>query len=298
MLSTNTKEGLTCFIVVPLENDISAVVSSMSRRGVKCRNFNWFDLGISPPLLRDALTNSDFVCVISPAPPPPNLWFELGVAVGLRKPIFMVAEEDFLNVSGFRFVTFVKGREWNPDVVEPHLDAFLQTLPPQHTARERGSRKRPDRLRRVFDAERRQLQALATRPDGRLVAVFVQSLFQKAQFNVTTAPLEDYGADMAVWSPEIRQKLGSPILVEIKASPLFHDHAWGIKRLSDLLVSGRGSVGVYVIGDAAVNRAALVESRAPVLVTTIAGLIDLLEGGQFIDAARDARNKVVHGRDF
>jgi len=228
--------------------------------------------------------------------PPANLWFEVGLAIGLEKPIFVVAQQDFLLHSTYLHASFVSATEWKADVVEPHLEAFLKTLP---VKRFPEARTKPRPSRRIdFADERKQAELLATKTEAESLENLVEKLFRKARLSVTTSPLEDFGADMAVWSPAIKRKFGEPILVEVKRSLALTDYQWGIERLSDLVKRGRGSAGVYVtlstVKQDKALRSSIEQKRVPVLMVTIFELIDLLESDRFLDSVRETRNR-IHG---
>lgn len=294
MAMMDSFEGRTCFVAAPIETDLSPVIASLIQRGIKCNQANWFDLRLTPASLKNAIRRSDFVCVFSPVAPPDNLWFEVGLVIGLGKPIFMVAPQDFLMHSALSSMSFVGASEWNSDVVEPHLDAFLRTLPRRRSTESRKKR----RLSKPVDYsdEREQIESFVEKSEAEL-ETFVENLFRKAGLNVTTAPLKDFGADMAVWSPSIKENFGDPILVEVKRLSALVDHSWGIERLSDLVKSGRASAAIYLTiapieQDPALGRAT--PDRIPVLLLSVSELIDLLESNRFIESIRDARNR-IHG---
>ena len=239
---TDRTEARTCFIAAPIETDLTSVLRSLTAKGIQYRRADWFDFGVTPSSLKSAIRDCDFMCIFSPVTPPPNLWFELGIAIGLGKPIFIVASQDFLVTSTLRFVSFVSADQWKEEIVEPHLEAFLKTLPSRRFAESR--KKRP--LKRLdFKRERREIENL----DQQTLLgseSFIADLFRKAGMSVTDAPLRDFGADMAVWSPAIKRRFGDPILVEVKRASAPADHQWGINRLSELVKAGRGSAGVYI----------------------------------------------------
>jgi hypothetical protein len=297
MLTTELFKGRTCFIAAPIDIDIAPVVRSLMGKGVKCQRVDWFDSGISPTSLRTSIRHSDFVLVFSPKEASPNLWFEVGLAIGLGKPIFLVAQQNFLLLSAFRSKSYVRASEWKAEVIEPHLEAFLRTLPVKRLP---GSKARRPASHIDLGVERRQARLLTEKSESRHFEALVENLFRKAGLTVTTAPLDDFGADMAVWSPKIQRWLGDPILVEVKTRSTLVDHRRSIEKLSDLIKERRGSAGVYVtvlpIKRDEGSQVSALRGQVPILLLTMNELFDLIESNRFIEAITEVRNSALgHG---
>jgi hypothetical protein len=118
-----------CFITAPADTDISPVTKSLVTRGVECKKNYRLDRGTTLETLKEQIKTSDFVCVFSPIALPPYMILEIGIAVGQSKPIFMLTAEGLPLPAELRFTSFVGANRWNADVIEPHLDAFLEALP-------------------------------------------------------------------------------------------------------------------------------------------------------------------------
>ena len=281
----------TCLIIAPIDLYLGDVIQFFSKNGVRSYSFDHFDSSLNPTDYTDELKQVDFVCVISPGLPTPNVWFGVGAAVALRKPLFVVANQDFVATAKMRSASFVGITDWNSEVVEPHLQAFLSTL----SSKRVGKPKRKDSLTAHIDfkKERAELQAAAFQEER--LESFVEHLFRKAGLSVTPAPFSDFGADMAVWSPGIKQHLGGPILVEVKRSSVLVDQQWGLQKLSELVGAGRGSAGIYLsasISKARANFGNTLEFKAgPILILTPLELVDLLENDRLVDSLRDQKRQ-------
>src|ERR1017187_3375836 len=126
-----------CLLIVPPNIDVSPVTSSLGSRGIIWRRWDSFDWGVTLGSLKDVVESSDFVCVYSTGVLSQNMIFELGIAIGLSKPVFIVTNGKVLVPIDLRSISSISSKAWNPPVIEPHLDAFLETL------QNRGSRKLP-----------------------------------------------------------------------------------------------------------------------------------------------------------
>jgi hypothetical protein len=219
--------------------------------------------------------------------------FEVGLAVGLNKPTIIIAPLEVELPTDLRAITVIRTDRWYPKVLEPHLEAFLSTLPSK--LRRKPKRKLAFKRQQDYRPEREQLRNLKAEWSGREFQEFVANLFRKAGFDVTTAPLSDFGADMAVWSPAIREQFGNPILVEVRQSRLAPANLlWPAENLAKLVNAGRGSAAVYVSLEPVpvdVPDESLLHST-PLLFVTVYELLDLLEANDFIDRIKVSRNLV------
>jgi hypothetical protein len=219
------------------------------------------------------------------------MFFELGLAIGLGKRIFVVAGESPQMPADLRSISYVISDEWNPRVIEPHLDAFLSTLPSKRPPKE--SKKGTQVARTDFNVERRRLANFSPNTTERELIIFVEELFRKASISVISSPIEDFGADFAILSPAIKRHFRNPILVEIKHSTQLSDPVFVLKRLNKLVESGRGSAALllFLVSEsksAAIGVLSDSKTRQPVLILTVKELIDILEKGSLITEISNA----------
>lgn len=126
MTSKRRLHHQTCLLIAPAKVDVTAVTKSLLDRRlelVRVNSFMWDTTGG----LRSTIRECDFVCVYSPDEWTQSMLFEIGVAAGLGKRIFMVVGESPAVPADLRAMSYVVADQWNPSVIEPHLDAFLST---------------------------------------------------------------------------------------------------------------------------------------------------------------------------
>jgi restriction endonuclease len=306
-LSVNIVDSMTkvgqssariCFITVPVDTDVSPVTKSLKSRGIECTRRDRFDWSTTLDTLTDLIRNSDFVCAFSPSTLPPNLLFEIGIAIGMRKPIFMVLPKDARLPEDLRSIDSISADQWKAEIIEPHLDAFLETLPKKSP---RGSQRKKRTVGRFdFSREREELAHLEKEASPRELELFVENLFRKAAINVTQSPLTDFGADFALSSPSINRRFGNPILVEIKHSSLGSDLSFAADRLAHLIANRRGSIALLVtlqpVSPQSKNYASSVATKMPIYFFTVKELIDSLEVDGLIDKLWDYRNQKYHSQ--
>jgi hypothetical protein len=273
-----------CFLAAPVHADTSQITNSLLQRNIAFTRINT-QVQDTAVLLRDTIQKCDFVCIFSPDAFSSNLIFEMGVAIGLGKRIFMVAAESAQVPVDLRAITYVIADRWTSNIIGPHLDAFLSTLPRKPAPK--ASKKTSSSPTLDFRKERRNLEEFGRNINPINVERFVETLFRKAGINVVPSPIEDFGADFAIVSPSISHRFRNPILVEIKKSARLSDVVFAVEKLVALIDKGRGSAALLVTLETLPKNtltAALSGSRqVPVLILTVAELIATLERGSLID---------------
>jgi len=298
MSAKNIPPPFKCFVTVAAATSISPVMKSLETRGIQLVWSDRFDWSTSLGPMKELIKESDFVCAFSPGVLSTNVIFEIGIAIGMGKPIFLVTGEGLSLPADLRSMSFIKANQWDDAILQPHLDAFLKTLPKK--SRQTSQKKRSTQLRLDFSHERKQLDRFANERTPREFESFVEDLFRKAGMNVTTSPIEDYGADFAVVSPEIKRRFGNAILVEVKYGPLRPDMAFVVNKLAELVERGRGSTGLVVTFDALSPRWSALRSNVPtdlpIYALSVNELIDRLESGALVDSIWAEKNRTLeHG---
>jgi hypothetical protein len=283
MTSKRRLHHQTCLLIAPAKVDVTAATKSLLDRRlelVRVNSLMWDTTGG----LRNTIRECDFVCVYSPDEWTQSTLFEIGVAAGLGKRIFMVVGETPAVPADLRAMSYVVADRWNPSVIEPHLDAFLSTIPVRQS--QRVLRKVPIRPRRDFSHERMQLAKLVVSASPRELESFVEALFRKASMNVTASPIQDFGADFAIVSPAIKRQFKNPILVEVKHGGLQSDLNFAVRKLVNLIAKGRGSAALLVtsghVPESILASTSAISRTVPILVMTVDNLIQSLERGTLI----------------
>jgi hypothetical protein len=117
----------SCFIVAPFGCDVSPLKAALDERGII-----WFDLATSLPVrdsiletVRSAIETVAFVCgVLTSGESQQEVLFELGIAVGLKKPILLFADRDIDLPMVLTETFYVRTSLKNRNAVDFHLDAF------------------------------------------------------------------------------------------------------------------------------------------------------------------------------
>lgn len=231
------------------------------------------------------LRRSDFVSCILPANPQPNLFFELGIAMGLSKPLLLFAESSWNVPFDLHSQPFIAADLISSEELDKFLDAFIRTLPPSPPKKRKNVERKSPRKASVWRGLRSELSLIQssspTAPERRMEEL-IKRAFQWAGFSVTAAPEPDLGADFAVVSPVLNRVFGSPILVEVKAKLTPAAGQAHLARLSQLLEAKNGGAGVVVTSEEA-DRSPFLHPPQQIAITSAIQLLGWLEAGSFAE---------------
>lgn len=212
-----------CFIVAPADVAIAGI-----RRLLEKRNLEVYDtvttltLGLSVvSSIKDKIDKADFVvAVISLKTPRPNVFFELGMAYGTRKPVFLVIQDEGPVPADLEDMFYVRTSLENLKVIAFSLDQFLAKY--EYPSRKpRFALKEGVREHGSLESLQEEIENVAERGSGAELESRLASLF-KSEGAVVTKQYgpKDKGADMALWIDALGSSLGNPILVQIKVGEI------------------------------------------------------------------------------
>lgn len=274
----------TCFLLGVPGQQLERVRKRLEQKGIICFSSSFVtSAGSVSESLFALISRLDFTCALFPQQPPANLMFELGIAVGLKKPVLLIAKEPNELPFDIAFLRFIRYNKLNSELFDDFLDSLLRSLPRVPTKllgkRARAPKKALSALREkiLFLNHEHGLRK------GQLFEETVEQIFRATDFSVVTAPSQDSGVDFAIWSPELKDVFGLPILVQVKSN-----FDWGkdrqlVRRLAEMVRNERGSMGLIV---SLVSAKAVPEtqSKLPVVSILIDELIDWLERGTLVQA--------------
>lgn len=231
------------------------------------------------------LDRSDFVTCILPLKPPANLIFELGIAIGLSKPLLLFAE-DPLNVP----VDLASSRALNSDLISTDglnafLEAFLRTIPPSPAKRRSYPRTKSPPTSSFWLEIRSELSLVQSLPSGTIeskMEPLIKRAFQRAGFNVTASPGRDFGADFALASPALNKTFGLPVLVEVKNNSQLALQQSEVDKLWELVRNKRGGAGLIVTYKDPKTHPRM-RLPGPIAIISVGELLGWLEAGSFAD---------------
>jgi hypothetical protein len=294
------KEFRSCFILAPLGAQIEVLREALSARGIRCIDATSLSvIGASfKEQIRSAIASADFICVFMPhGSAPINLVFELGMGVGLGRPLLIFAEPGAEFPFGIDESLFIRTAIMDRKVVDGHLDAFLQ-----HAGRKEPRPRSPLSSSRKPVGKESALRALdRVSQGGRLSGLeferFVAELLRRAGYTVSTSHgRRDVGADMAVWMDELELSVGNPLVVEVKYGRLSSSRLEAAERqLAGYVTGTHAKAGLLIYCDVRGKEFASLPSGPPMVVRISAReLVESVVGGRLAQQIADWRNRVAH----
>lgn len=314
---------LTCFITAPVGVD-----TSMLRTVLEQRNVKWVDATSAKPkwsiltTIESAIQNSNFVCAVIPhGVKTSNVYFQLGIATGLRKPVLLFTEPGVDITAELASFEYVRAAFDDAHAIDFNLGAFLDHLPPSPKARimkppmdtsRRTVEHKPLRTEVYYERRhpefkelnvewaRRSISEIEQMPHtqaGPEFETLVARLFREAGAIVRQQPSEaERGVDMALWLDEARSSLQNPLMVEVKLGRLTES---SINEAEEALRTGmakaRAEVGLLVYLNREGKVFVKVRAYWPLVFRLdIRELIDVLGNGKLVKTLLAERNRVAH----
>lgn len=251
------------------------------------------------PLSRvsDALRSVDFVCaVLGAGESNANVFFELGVAAGLGRPIFVISSASLLPVSLQAFPV-VRAKPDDLEAIAFHLRAFLPNVGRGPQSAEQGPSKVRTRPAPVGLGDLLRQTATPDLSESRLESLVLEA-FKRARVEVISHPTYSEGGrrhepDMVAWFPDAPADIGSPLLVEIRGMP--HAAHAPVDQVRRYLQAAQIRSALVVTHSEKPIQADWSGFGGYVFVIDVADLLKSLQDGHLFTRLLAERNRLVHG---
>lgn len=291
--SSGDPPGARWFISAPVGADLRPLIASLRRRGAQP-----YVLSDVAPLganllhsVHAAITAADRVLVVLGIEASMNSVFEAGVAVGLGKPLIVLADPRIPVPPDLAALLTIRARLDELDAIDFTLDQL-----------ERAGERSPVRTRSALPTGR-PLGGYAEELLDQLADV--SSLSEAEALGVLTQALEMSGAvpaqnpaalgiDLGVWSDDLDAIGANPLLIEVKRSL---DRRSVQQVMGHLAKSPHSGLALIIHLDPAVSGVdALRKVPLPVLAISLQELLGRMRGSSFAEVVRQLRNASVHPR--
>ena len=219
---------------------------------------------------------------------------ELGIAIGLGKPVFLIAEDKASLATTLLGLPLVVSPLTAIDTLRFHLEAFIANLilPRRSTP----SGKKPVRFYGGGEAvpDARSAPSML----GTVIERRVADAFMRVGGSVTMSLKLGTGAeaDMIVWLPgALDIGAGGPLLVEVKASAKQRFPEGGLRQLERLIEQSHLRAAVLVTDTAEEGIAVRMLQGAYLYAISISELERLAEADALLPELIIARNRLAHG---
>jgi hypothetical protein len=288
---------LRAFVAAPVHQNLDALNAELNQRGITI--FTAYELPPASSLaanIEKAIRQADLVVAVIPEQMSPNVFFELGMAHTLRKPIILLVSPQYGRMPSDLAGTFyLRADPENREAIGFALDQCLSRIekrvarPPKPAKEGRPLGADADRFLALIQSQGPSLR-------GRKLENLVAEILRAADVNaVTQSPTPDRGADIAVWSDALESVAGNPLLIEIKSN---------IHSTQELLKAANqveryrirsGSLLALLIVNSSTAALPSTPTTGGVLAITLERLIGQLRGKTFAETIRELRNEYSHG---
>jgi len=289
------------YIIHDQDDEIESLRNFLVEEGIAVLDSS--DISPSDPVseaARASIQGSEIIFAVL-NPRAPDVFFELGIAFGLRKPVMLLVKPH-TPVPGFAMgVRYMISGSLDSDLVHLGIKKFVNEV------KEGSTRYRRTRVsHRPAAVDERAIRRLLARieqlrksPNALEVERFTVDLLRAT--GVTA--LEEHsgargqGADLAVWSDALDSSLGNPILFEVKAGKLNDEKMFeAFDRLKRQVSESDARFGVLLYLDESGRRFQRPKtSGASVLSFELEDFARELLEKPFANTLVERRNRIVHG---
>jgi len=288
----------TCFISSAAGTDLSPLITALEGHGYAVvvpthlsAGQRWLDA------LRESLDTADLVVgVFGSRDAVANPLFEIGYAIGSRKPVLVIASPTAEDLPfALSSLPVVRAEPTDREAIEFALDR-LPAHPLRHPIQLTPASVSPLSADHVDDYTTRIKGAQNERE---LLDVLRTLLVDAGVEVVADARIGDHRADFAIWSDLLGTYVGNPLIVEVKRTLRTLDVHQALAQLThDVNAAGAlWGLLLYTHSPDPSRIAVEVQQAARVIALSVDELLERLRSCSFFDIIRDLRNKKVHGID-
>jgi nucleoside 2-deoxyribosyltransferase len=289
----------SCFVSAPFGFDAYPLAEALREKNISSSRLDKIELGRSIiDSILDEVKEADFVCAVLPSGyTPENVIFEIGFALGLKRPVLVLTEPEVKVPFELRNLAQATVRLNDKRALGKAVEALLPAIAkaPHHGRKPVTFPK----LRTISRADADEIFARLSEPHKVSEANFqeiVTDLFQKAGV-LAPSPSHSGRGDLSIWIDELEPVFGNPILVEVKAGRLRQsqiDDAYHF--LSYHLIRSNLLLGIVVYWDIESRKFGIPSPTLPLVACfSVDELVDHLRLGTFTQALVNIRNRAAHG---
>jgi len=247
----NRKELRSCYISASANLNIRPLMDLLRNKGIDS-----FDAFSAPhmdrvlPSVEKEIRNSDFlIAVVNLGAPKPNVFYEIGFARAVKKPIFLIVEGVSMIPTLFKDLVYVKAKVDDVSAINYVLSQFLAQQ--KYSVRRGLKTIEPPKAKPDIKFERRDLEGIVKQGREVDLANFVAKLLKsKGVILDRSFGVREEGSDMSLWIDSLEYSIGNPILVEIKIGNLSNTSlAKTEEQLRKYIKTSNASAGLIIYAD-------------------------------------------------
>jgi hypothetical protein len=281
---------LRWFISAPASADLRPLLEGLDRRGAEAYVLSDVaQLGASSlQSVQEAIGSADMVLVVvGDDPTSANSFFEAGLAMGLGKPVLIVADPNVQLPADMAGILVIRAHpnEWNAiDFALNQAEGRSSSRPhtfPEATGRPLGA---------LSDRLIARISQLPAQQAGRTAVDVLVEAIEASGAVAARSPTPDHGFDLGVWSDDLDAIAANPLLIEVKRSAIAGSFEQVLRALRRN-TSARAALIVYI------NESVDYPPHVyfPVLAISLKDLLTRMRTASFAEVIRDLRNRSIHG---
>ena len=300
-------QPLNCFISFSAASSHHAAQLTKLLHGIEVETYR-ADLLPGQEISRQimtALKAADFVCLIVGEPSPsPNVAFEAGLAIGLGKPVLVLATGPTIPFDFAEGVQVVRMPGDGFASVERDIVRFVR-----HVRPESSTMVAPSGETRSLDWASPELarirQITGAREHESALVDFVARIFESYGSEVLREGQEEGSRgriDLLVWSDPLAKELGGPLIVECKyygggSGSVLVNARHTFKQLAGYVAQSNATLGLLVFDHDRPTELSLTEQETPEALAFFVGdLVTALAANKLSDEVRRRQARAVRVR--
>ncbi|MBI5634957.1 MAG: hypothetical protein HZA15_15930 [Nitrospirae bacterium] len=297
-MTMHGKRALRAFIAAPVHQDLETLTTELRKRDIIV--FTAYDLSpVTTSLVANiekAIQQADLIVAVVPAQMSPNVFFELGIAHALHKPIILLVSPKYGQLPSDLAGTFyLRADSENREAIGFALDQCLSRIEKsveQPTKATREGRPLGADADKFLDRINREGPSMRGRELENLVAEVLRT---SGVDTMMQSPKPNQGADIAVWSDALQPVTGNPLLIEVKSSIRTKQQLLGaLNQVEQYRINSGARLSLLVVMTSLVDLSS-VPSISGILAVSFNELVNQLRNKTFAETIRELRNQYAHG---
>jgi hypothetical protein len=289
------------FLSSPARTDTSVIRRVLVGEGVNVLESE--DLEETGQLIRESLIEGmqkadAVIVVLGHRPGNENVYYEMGLADAMRKPVLIVSGGALDPASDVALYPYIRARHDDEEALRFGVSHFLRA-PHSGTKPSRDYTSTTKPLGELVDGFLTRLRSdLVIREDelvGLIATAIRESGVDTQASDSHRSSGEEIPADIAVWSDDLASLIGNPLPIEVRSSLLTaQDAERAAKNLMRAIIGAQVRWGL-ILFTKATSDAVRTLSKYPVLAMSIEDFLEGLRERSFSRIVIDLRNRAVHG---
>jgi len=294
---------MRCFISYSIKTDISVIKKILEDRNISYINpFESFEYGSSIlHTLNRQIKDSDFVIAVLDNNV--NSAFELGLAMGAKKPVFAISLDSKNKPSFLDSLIYTIAEPTDYQKINYSLEIFLDNLPRQRkkinseyaNAKLKSEKEyKGRRLEKSYLSQLRNLKNI----NGFEFEEVVANIFRQLELDTLVqnkSKGKDFYADFSLWLDDLNSTIGNPVIIETKSGVNQKTLIEATIQLSHYLSKFNAKVGLLIYNNPNEIKYELPNNYSPLVLTiSLQDLIVKLTKKPLSAVIIELRNEVVH----